>query len=199
MAQFALIEQQKIPVPQELYERVTIAKDHITEFRQLLVSIINLDSQTRIGLFNRDQQETIVNKIPGRYGRNDSKELFGVISKYIVRLLQPTISATLGLIALRNNKKKELERISLQRDEAKAVLERKRRVFESPNPFNLLFPSDSTYVFPTPVASYEICYGYPSVTAQIVARTSEEAVGIIAQLVNTPVDSIDFYHSSNKH
>jgi ribonuclease HI len=198
IVQFALIEQQKIPVPQELYERVTIAKDHITAFRQLLVRIINLDAQTRIGLFNREQQETIVNMIPGRYGRNDSKELFGVISKYIVRLLQPTISATLGLIVLRNNKKKEFERINLQRDEAKVVLERKRRVYESPNPFSLLFPSDSTYVLPTPVASYEICYGYPSVTAQIVARTSKEAVGIIAQLVQTPVDSIDFYHSSSE-
>ncbi len=111
---FALIEQQKLPVPQELYECVTILPHHITAFRQFLISTINLDAQTRIGLFNREQQEKIIDNITGLYIRDDSKQIYGTISRYIVQLLQPSISATLGLIALRNNKKKELEKIKSQ-------------------------------------------------------------------------------------
>jgi hypothetical protein len=99
--------------------------------------------------------------------------LLGVVSRYIVQLLQPTISATLGLVILRNKKKSELARIQLQNAASNTDSEKRRTVRATDNPFALLFPDEPICAEPTPVNSYEICYGSPSVKTHLLARTME--------------------------
>jgi ribonuclease HI len=195
---YALVEQQKFPVPQELYECDGISAAQAESLRQTVICLINLDAQTRIGLFNLKQQTDIVSAIPGLHLREDTEKLLGVISRYIVQLLQPTVSATLGLIQLRNAKKKDLERLKQLSDGTKNETEKKKRKYGSRNPFQLLFPTESR-VEPIPVTSYEICYGCPSVTVQVVARSAEEASNTVSLLTQIPLHLIKFYRRSEEH
>ena len=52
--------------------------------RQTIIRIINLDAQTRIGMFNHQHQTDIVKAIPGLLLRDDSAILLGVVSRYIL-------------------------------------------------------------------------------------------------------------------
>jgi hypothetical protein len=146
-------------------------------------------------MFNQLQQAEIVNAIPEIYGRDDAAIIFGAISQFLVQLLQPSVSATLRLIELRNQKKKELERSLPQQDAA----ERKTRKFESRNPFDFGFPEETPYVDPAPVSSYEIRYGSPSVTAHILARTPEDALIAVSHLTRILPSHIDIYSYSEVH
>jgi hypothetical protein len=149
-------------------------------------------------LFNQQQQAEIVSAIPGLHLRDDTEKLLGVISRYIVQLLQPTISATLGLIRLRNAKKKDLEKMRLQQDGIKTGTDKKKRKYESRNPFQLLFPTE-TQAEPVPVISYEICYGCPAVTTQVLGRTIDEAICSVSQLTQIPVNLLTIYRRSVEH
>jgi hypothetical protein len=76
----ARIDQQQIPVPQELYECDSIESCHLEHLRQTILRTIDRDAQTRIGLFNHQQQNEILSSIPGLYLRDDTEKLLGVIS-----------------------------------------------------------------------------------------------------------------------
>jgi len=191
----AALEQQQIPVPQELYEASDLSSSQLDHLRRTIIRNINVDSHTRIGMFNQLQQAEIVNAIPEIYGRDDATIIFGAISKFLVQLLQPSVSATLRLIELRNQKKKELER-SLPQQEA---AERKTRKFESRNPFDFGFPEETPYVEPAQVNSYEIRYGSPLVTAHILARSPEDALIAVSQLTQILPSHIDIYSYSEVH
>ena len=194
----ALVDQQKFPVPQELYECNSIGFAQAESLRQTIINTINLDAQTRIGLFNLQQQTDIISTIPDLYMREDTEKLLGVISRYIVQLLQPTVSATLGLIRLRNAKKKDLEKLQLLRDGPKTDTGKKERKYESRNPYQLLFPEESR-IEPIPVSCYEVCYGCPSATVQIVARTTEEAMCTVSRHTHIPLNRIKLYRRSEEH
>ena len=125
--------------------------------------------------------------------RDDTAILLGVISRFIVQLLQPSTSATLALIDLRNKEKKALGGVDQPRETAKKKVRRQ----ESHNPYTLLFPEEPEYVEPDPLLDYEICYGSPSVITHIVARSHEEALLAISRLTQIPPSQIDIYHSSN--
>ena len=191
----ANLEQQRIPVPQILYEASDLSSGQLDHLRRTIIRNINVDSHTRIGMFNQLQQAEIVNAIPEIYGRDDAVIIFGAISQFLVQLLQPSVSATLRLIELRNQKKKELERSLPQQDAA----ERKTRKFESRNPFDFGFPEETPYVDPAPVSSYEIRYGSPSVTAHILARTPEDALIAVSHLTRILPSHIDIYSYSEVH
>ncbi len=103
--------------------------------------------------------------------REDNEKLLGVISRYIVQFLQPTISATLGLIRLRNPKKKDFEQMKLLQNGTKTETEKKK---QNTNRV-ILFPTE-TQAEPVRVISYEICYGCPAVTTEVLARTVDEAI-----------------------
>ena len=199
MMERALIDQQQLPVPQELYESNGIEACHSEHLRQTILRAINTDAQTRIGMFNHQQQDEIISSLPELYLRDDTEKLLGVISRYIVQLLQPTISATLGLIALRNNKKRELDKLKLLRGEVKSAKEKKKRETMSANPFELLFQDEHQEVVPLSVTSYDICYSYPSVSAQVLARTPEEALAAIHKLTQILPSLIDIYRQSEVH
>ena len=79
-------------------------------------------------MFNQLQQAEIVNAIPEIYGRDDAVIIFGAIPQFIVQLLQPSVSATLRLIELRSQKKKELERSLPQQNLRRERLENLSRV-----------------------------------------------------------------------
>jgi hypothetical protein len=189
------LEQKRISIPQELYEVTGISSFQLDHLRRTIIRNINIDSRTRIGMFDQLQQAEIVDAIPGIDGRDDAVIIFGAISRFLVQLLQPSISATLGLIDLRNKKKVELERSLPQREAA----ERKTRKHESRNPFDFGFPEEPLYVDPIPVSSYEIRYGSPSVVAQILARTPEDALNAVSRLTQILPSCIEIYSSSEVH
>ena len=191
----ANLEQQKIPIPQVLYEASGISSSQLDHLRRTIICNINVDSHTRIGMFNQLQQAEITNAIPEIHGRDDAVIIFGAISKFLVQLLQPSVSATLRLIELRNQKKKELER-SLPQQEA---AERKTRKYESRNPFDFGFPEETQYAEPTPVNSYEIRYGSPTATAHILAKTPEDALIAVGHLTRILPSRIDIYSYSEVH
>jgi hypothetical protein len=199
MVNCANIAQQQLPTPQELYECDSIDPADTDRFRHTIIRMINFDAQTRIGMFNKQQQAHIVAVIPGLHLRDDTENLLGVISRYIVQLLQPTISATLGLIVLRNTKKAEIAKLKQQRDGAKTETEKKKRIHESRNPYHLLFPEEPLPAVPTPVICYEICYGSPAVKVQIVVRTPEEAINAVSRLTEILPSMIDIYRLSDDH
>ena len=105
---------------------------------------------------------------------------------YIVQLLQPTVSATLGLVVLRNKKKSELAKLQLQNATSNVDSEKKRKARVTDNPFALLFPDEPVCVEPAPVNSYEICYGSPPVKSQLLARTMEESPTALAYFSKFP-------------
>ena len=78
----------------------------------------------------------------------------------------------------------------------RAVEETKTRKHELGNPFALLFHEEPEYIKPGPVLSYDISYGSPQVTTQIVARTPEEALAAVCLLTQIPSGQIDIYHIS---
>ena len=86
---------------------------------------------------------------------------------------------------------------------SKVVSEKKRKVRATDNPFVLLFPDEPAYAEPTPVSSYEICYGSPSVKIHLLARTTKEAFTALSRLLQIPRDnlndSIVFYRLSEDH
>ena len=91
----ANLKQQRIPVPQILYEASDLSSSQLDHLRRTIIRNINVDSHTRIGMFNQLQQAEIVNAIPEIYGRDDAVIIFGAISQFLVQLLQPSVSATL--------------------------------------------------------------------------------------------------------
>ena len=164
MVNVANISQQRIPIPPEIYECDGISAATATQLKDTIIRIVNTDSQTRIGMFNLLQQDEIIAVIPKLLGRDDSVLLLTVISRFIIQLVQPSISATLGMIELRNKCKKALEKFQPVR----AAEEKKTRKHEPGNPFALLFHEEPEYVKPDPILSYDISYGSPQVTTQIV-------------------------------
>jgi len=192
MANVANISQQRTPIPPEIFECDGISAATATQLKDTIIRIVNTDSQTRIGMFNLLQQDEIIAVIPKLLGRDDSVFLLTVISRFIIQLLQPSISATLGMIELRNKCKKALEKFQLVR----AAEEKKTRKHEPGNPFALLFHEEPEYVKPDPILSYDISYGSPQVTTQIVARTPEEALAAVCLLTQIPSGQIDIYHIS---
>ena len=144
-------------------------------------------------MFNQLQQDEILSTLPMINKRDDTAILLGVISRFIVQLLQPSTSATLALIDLRNKEKKALGEVDLPRETAKKRVRRQG----SHNPYTLLVPEEPEYVEPDPLLDYEICYGSPSVITHIVARSHEEALLAISRLTQIPPSQIDIYHSSN--
>ncbi len=88
--------------------------------------------------------------------------------------------------------------MKLLRDRAEIKVEKKKRKYESRNPFQLLIPTE-TRVEPTPVASYEICYGCPAVTTQVFARATEEAICTISRFTQIPLNLVTIYCRSVEH
>ena len=105
MVQVANIQQQRIPPPPELYECDEIGAAEITHLKDTIIRVINTDARTRVGMFNQLQQDEILSTLPMINKRDDTAILLGVISRFIVQLLQPSTSATLALIDLRNKEK----------------------------------------------------------------------------------------------
>ena len=80
--------------------------------------------QTRIGLFDTQQQDLIISLIPELISREDTVALLSSLSSLICQLLQPYITATLFLIDLRNKAKKirEMERLRVSNNKPKKSL-----------------------------------------------------------------------------
>ena len=99
------------------------------------------------------------------------------------------------MIELRNKRKKELEKNRQQLVEDK----KKTRGRNSHNPFAILFPDEPDYVKPAPILSYDISYGSPAVTTQIIAKSPEEALATISRVTQIPSGYINIYHASSEH
>ena len=116
MINIASMAQQRIPVPEELVNQTGISVKKATLLKDVIIRNINTDSHTRLRMFNLAQQNEIISVIPYLPLREDTIFLLGVISRFIVQLLQPSISATLGMIDLRNRVKKALGKTRQQND-----------------------------------------------------------------------------------
>ncbi len=66
------LEKQQLPVPQVLYEACNISSRQLDHLRKTIIRNINVDSHTRIGMFNQLQHAEIVNVIPEIFGASPS-------------------------------------------------------------------------------------------------------------------------------
>jgi len=111
-----------------------------------------------------------------------------------VQLLQPSVSATLSIIDLRNKRKKALEKTRLQSDEEG----KKRCKREASNPFAILFQEETDFVVPDPLLGFDVIYGSPLEKIQIVAKSPEDALAKASLLTQVPSSYIYIYHASSE-
>jgi hypothetical protein len=103
-----------LPTEPNLYAQMNISSDVLSTIRHTIATTIRYDMNTRIGIFNRNQQDKILQSL---HGVRVNEQIGRAVRAEIEHQLAPWIRATLAAVSLRN-KAKHKKRL-LQEDHEK--------------------------------------------------------------------------------